>query len=378
MKNRNFRVVVVLFLGLFVGVFSCKKDKNKNPNDSTSSFDKTAMLSYYADQIIMPGYDALYAKLADLESKTNVYLLTPNEANKLAALSAHVAAHKQYAQVAAFQFGPAESQLLDLFFNFSGGLDYNFNTAGTLTGFSVDTAAIERNISTGSYDLTQMTRSSFYSQGFSALAYVLFAPDALTIFNSSEGGKRALYAKALVNRMLSLCTKVSNDWAVYRGTFVSNTKTNVGSPIGNMVNQLAFQMDVLKGPRLGWPLGKQSNGVVFATKVEGYYAQQSVSVAVSALEGLKAVYTGNGSGKGLSDYLVALNQSSLNTDVLAQFDVAITAVKTIPDPLSTTLSTNTAVVDNAYKEVQKLLTLLKTDVASATAVQITFMDNDGD
>jgi len=161
-------------------------------------------------------------------------------------------------------------------------------------------------------------------------------------------------------------------------TLVANTKTNVGSPIGNIVNQLAFQMDVLKGPRIGWPLGKQSNGIVFATKVEAYYAGISAALAKESLAALKKMYTANGSGKGISDYLVALNKAALNTEVLAQFDVALAALQLVPDPLSATLISQPTLADNAYKEIQKLLTLLKTDVASATAVQITFMDNDGD
>ena len=46
--------------------------------------------------------------------------------------------------------------------------------------------------------------------------------------------------------------------------------------------------------------------------------------------------------------------------------------------MSASLISQPAAADAAYKEIQKLLTLLKTDVASATAVQITFTDNDGD
>ena len=172
--------------------------------------------------------------------------------------------------------------------------------------------------------------------------------------------------------------KVAAEWGTYRSSFVANTKTNVGSPIGNIVNQLAFQMDVLKGPRIGWPLGKQSNGIVFATKVEAYYAGISAALAKESLAALKKMYTANGSGKGISDYLVALNKAALNTEVLAQFDVALAALQLVPDPLSATLISQPTLADNAYKEIQKLLTLLKTDVASATAVQITFMDNDGD
>lgn len=178
--------------------------------------------------------------------------------------------------------------------------------------------------------------------------------------------------------MRSLVDGVVSAWASYRTEFVANTKTNVGSPIGYMVNGLAYGMDLLKGPRIGWPFGKQSNGLIFANKTEGYYAGISVALAKENLSGLKAVYTGGSSAKGISAYLVSLNQSTLNNDVLAQFDVAFAAISAIPDPLSASLSAQPANVDAAYKQIQKLLTMLKTDVASATAVQISYMDNDGD
>jgi hypothetical protein len=75
---------------------------------------------------------------------------------------------------------------------------------------------------------------------------------------------------------------------------------------------------------------------------------------------------------------VSLKKETLNTDVLAQFDVAMAKLQVLSDPLSLAFTTRSAEVDAAYREIQKLLTLLKTDVASATAVQITFTDNDGD
>jgi len=89
------------------------------------------------------------------------------------------------------------------------------------------------------------------------------------------------------------------------------------------------------------------------------------------------LYSG-GDGKGFADYLNALNKQSLNNSIIAQFDVAISKLEAIPDPLSNSLTTQPAAVNTAYGEVQKLLTLLKTDLASALGVQISFMDNDGD
>jgi len=136
-------------------------------------------------------------------------------------------------------------------------------------------------------------------------------------------------------------------------------------------------MDMMKGPRIGWPFGKQSNGIVFATKSEAYFAGIGSELAGANIKSLKNTFVGTG-GKGISAYLVSLNKETLNNDVLAQFDMVIGKIEAIPDPLSTSFTEDADKVEEAYKEIQKLLTLLKTDVSSALGVQISFMDNDGD
>lgn len=335
------------------------------------------MLVYYADSMIIPGYAAMQQRLTDLHTATDNFTASPSAATQAAALTAYTEAHLQYERIAAFQFGPAETALLDLYFNFSGGLDYSFATSGELTGFSSDTASIEQNIAAGTYNLATMSRSTFYAQGFPALNYLLFAPGAISSFGTNPAA-RSNYIKDVVERMQALVATVATGWTSYRTEFVANTKTNTGSPIGNIVNQLAYQMDLMKGPRIGWPFGKQSNGTVFATKCEAYYAGISARLAAENLKSLKKLYTANNSGRGIADYIKALNNAQLNTDVQTQFDLAINKLTEIPDPMSAAFVNNTTTVDAAYKEMQKLLTLLKTDVASATAVQITFVDNDGD
>lgn len=368
------KIVLLTLLALIAFVSACnKEDDDNNPG---VNFDKSAMLSSYADSLIIPGYEALKLRVADLKTATDAFVQSPNTTTQAQLLTAYKAAYSQYEHQSAFQFGPAEASLLDLFLNYSGGLDYSFTTAGELTGFSVDSVAIEQRAAGAAYDFTAVTRSSFYSQGFGALGYLCFAQDAITDLQGSA--TRGQYIKALVVRMTDLVTKVAADWTSYRSSFVSNTKTDVGSPIGNIVNQLAYQLDVTKGPRIGWPFGKQSNGIVFANKCEAFYAGISKELAIENLKGLKQLYKGVETGKGLSDYVLALNQSSLNQDLLNQFDLAISKVEAIPAPLSEAFMNNKTEVDAAYREIQKLLTLVKTDLASATAVQINFMDNDGD
>jgi predicted lipoprotein len=374
MKRRIFLMIPVLVAAV---LFFAACNKSDSPGTNVNGFDKTGMLTQYIDGIILPGYTGMQGQLIALQAASDSFLQNPTTTTQASLKTAYNDAHLQYERIAAFQFGPAENALLDLYLNYSGGLDYSFNTSGTMTGFSVDTATIESNITSGSYTLTSATRNSFYAQGFPALDYLYFAPNAIGKF-SSNTAKRVKYVQDLVTRMKSLVDNVASGWTTYRSEFIANTQTNVGSPIGNIVNQLAYQLDLLKGPRIGWPLGKQSNGIVFAEKTEAYYSGHSATLAVELLSSLKNIYTGGGSGKGLSDYLIALQHTQLNTDVIAQFDVAINALKAIPDPLSNSLVNQGATVDAAYKEIQKLVTVMKTDVASATGVQINYMDNDGD
>lgn len=373
--KRSFVLVFLVAVALTAGIFCSKGGDDGGDNDN--GFDKAGMLTHYADELILPAYQSLQEKVNSFETLANTFLTTRNTANQLALLDAYKQLHLQYTRAEAFNLGPAVVAALDVYLNFNGGLDYNFNTNGELTGFSIDSTTIENNISSGNYDLTQYVRNTFYAQGFAAINYLFFGPNAIQKFDNNTT-VRVKYAKDVVSRMKFLVDKVNNDWTAYRADFISNTKTNVGSPIGNMINNLAYYLDVLKGPRIGWPFGKQSNGTAFPAKVEAYFAGNSSALAQESVRNLKKIFTGGGSGKGFSDYLVALKKQDLASQVAAQFDMVITKLEALPDPLSTTITNAPSNVEAAYKEIQKLLTLIKTDVASATGVQITFMDNDGD
>lgn len=376
MKRRLLGISMLICLVLTAGIF-CKKAGGDDGPGNNVNFDKAAMLTYFADEMILPSYKSLQDKVDNFQTISNNFLDTRNTANQQLMLDAYKQMHMAYTHVEAFNLGPAVVASQEVFLNFNGGLDYKFATSGEITGFSVDSVTIENNISSGSYDFNQYVRNSFYAQGFSAINYLFFGPNAIAKF-SNNTTNRVKYCKEVVSRIKAIVDKITSDWNPFRADFISNTKTNVGSPIGNMINNMAYEMDALKGPRIGWPFGKQSNGQAFPTKVEAYFAGNSSALAQEAMKNLKNIFTANGSGKGYSDYLKALGKDALATQVSTQFDLVISKLQALPDPLSTTITADPAKVEDAYKEIQKLLTLLKTDVASATGVQITFMDNDGD
>jgi predicted lipoprotein len=354
-------VIVTMLLSAMLIVACSKKSDSATGAPTVNGFDKAGMLTNYADNLIIPAYSNLQQKLSALETATTTFLTTPNTTNQQALKVVFKDAYLQYEHISVNQFGPAEKALLSNFLN----------------TFPTDKEVIDGNIKRGTYDL--LVNSSINQQGFPALDYLLFGTDAITRLTGPNAANTKKYIQDVLTRMKELNTGVLNTWNTsYRATFVGNTKSDASSPLAFMVNQFAFEMDQLKGPRIGWPYGKQSAGVQYPQNTEGFGAGISVALAVENLTSLKAMFNGGGSGKGMSDYLVALNKSQLSSDVLKQFDVALNSLKAVPDPLSTALVNNKSQIEAAYKEVQILLTLIKTDVASATGVRITYQDTDGD
>lgn len=363
MKN-NFLGILLVILLLTV---SCGKNGSPADEPVSNGFDKTAMLTDYADNLIIPAYTDLQQKLQVLSTGLNTFISTPNLNNQQALLLQFKTAYLSFEHVSFSQFGPAENLLYNNF----------MNTLPATTNDNSDHLKIEASISSGIYNLSQT--STVNQQGFPALDYLLFSTDAVQQFTAANSANRKKYTQDLLARMQDLTTSVINSWkSNYRAQFIANTRSDAGSPIGYMVNQFAYEMDQLKGPRIGWPFGKQSGGIVFEQKCEGYYAKISLALAIENLSSLKAYYKGSASGKGLSSYLTSLGKEPLNQSILSYFDTAINQLKAIPDPLAASLTNNKAAVDSAYKEIQNLLTALKTDLASALSVRITYVDNDGD
>ncbi|WP_276090233.1 imelysin family protein [Pedobacter sp. JY14-1] len=353
--------IVILITAFTIFIVACSKKTSKDNSPQAEGFDKGTMLADYADHLIIPAYTGLQQQITQFEAAVSTFLTTPDAGNQQALKTVFKAAYIQYEQISVNQFGPSERVLLNNFLN----------------TFPADKAVIDGNILRGTYDLTQ--NFTVDQQGFPALDYVLFAPDALSKFNDNGAANRRKYVLDLIARMKTLTGNVITAWNTgYRTEFVSNTRSDAGSPIAFLINQFAYEMDQMKGPRIGWPYGKQSSGIQYPDKVEGYYSGISVALAVANLGNLKKMFTGNNSGKGISGYLAALGKKALSDDVISQFDVTIGKLNAIPDPLSSALVSNKAEIDAAYREVQVLLTLLKTDVASSTGVRITYQDTDGD
>ena len=359
-------------------VSSCHKKKDKKDNGG-ADFDRAGMLTNIGNNIIIPDYQNLSAAVNTLDSAIAAFNTNPNATNLTNVQTIFKNAYRAWEVCSVFQFGPADTEFLTT----------NCNT------FPVDSNRVNTNINSGSYTLSAATNVS--AKGFPGIDYLLFGTginntEILARYTTtSDAANRRQYLADISAEIKTNVSYVLNAWLPAGGnyihTFVAATGTDVGSSTGQLVNQLDLDLDNLKNYKIAIPVGKQSGGTLYPNEVEAYYCGISSELLTLQVKGLQSLYLGKSAagidGLGFDDYLIqigakASDGSDLNTSIKNQFTSAITKCQAMPDPLSTTVSSQTSLVNASYQELQKLLVLLKTDMPSALAILITYSDNDGD
>lgn len=375
MRYKVILFFLILFAGSAIFISSCKK---KDEEDNKPEFDRKGMLTNIGNNNIIPNYETLEAALQELDTAVNAFNASPDLTNLSALQNAFKEAYKAWQLCSVFEFGPAEQEMLRA----------NVNT------FPAYVAKIESNITSNSYSFDDP--DNITTKGFPAMDYLLFGigADNNTIIAKYtadvDAGNRRSYLQAISTYLKGKVESVNNAWSPsggnYINTFINASGTDVGSSLGQLVNQLNYDFEILRNAKIGIPLGKKSLGTPMPEKVEALYSGISVELALIHLKAMENIYLGRSEagidGSGLDEYLVHLeapyNGGQLSDAIKNQFTTAITKLQAVPDPLSSTVQSNPAIVDAAYIELQKLLVLLKTDMPSALGVLITYQDNDGD
>lgn len=351
---------------LALGWTSCEKT---TPEDQ--SFDQPALLANLANNLIRPSYEALDARVSAMADAAAAFQAQPGAASLAALQDSYREACLAWASCSAFEFGPAADRLLRT----------NVNT------FPTDADQIEQNIAAGAYNLG--SASNIDAKGFPALDYLLYGgADVLAAYQSSSTGPaRMAYLGAVLADLQSLVGEVAGAWAgSYAETFIAAEGTDVGSSLGQLVNQLNYDYELLKKPKLGIPLGKQTLGTALPENVEAYYSGLSLELMRAQFDAIARLYHGGSTadvdGYGLYEALEALgaayNGGQLSVEIETRIESVRDALAAIPGPLSETVATNPGPAEDAYNQVQRLLVLFKTDMTSALGVLITYVDNDGD
>ncbi len=367
--------MIILVAGIIFP--SCCKDEGTD--EPTNEYNRKEMLSNYANNLIVPHYNDLESKVQSLQESATSFTNAPDSIKLNALRTSWKETIKSWQLVSVYELGPASDLLL----------------RDNVNLFPVDTGTVNANISNGGYDLESV--GNYDAKGLEALDYLingLANSDNLIVEKYSTDAQATKRITYLLDVIANLKTKIdatSSDWtAFYADTFSNRLSTDVGSSTGILVNAINKYWEVyLRDGKIGIPAGARSfSGEALPNKVEAYYYNDfSVELCLDAVQNLKNLYLGIGTtgtdGEGLDDYLIFEDAKSasggqLNTEIRAQFDVVLSKLNSLNEPLSNEVSVNQSAVIEVFDEMQKLAVLLKVDMPAAFGTLITYADNDGD
>jgi predicted lipoprotein len=370
-KMTTKRIFTILMLGL---LFWACDTEGEEPAPQQDSFDRAAMLANWADNIIIPAYQAYVSRLDDLTEAKNAFLTESSEANFSQLRDRWLDAYTAWQQVSMFEIGKAEQLTLRDYTNI----------------FPTDANKIESYLSGADYKLELPSARS--QQGFPALDYLLFGSadtDAAVLARFNESEDMRAYLDQLVTRLNNLATQVLDDWENgYRNTFVSNSGSEASSSVNKMLNDYMFYYEkALRAGKVGIPAGVFSN-TPLSDRVEALYAgnaskvlfETALDATVDFFNGVH--FDGSGSGAGLADYLAFLNTISggerLDAMINNQFDKAKSAANPLPDNFFEVVENDNLALLQLYDELQANVVLMKVDMFQALNVKVDFVDADGD
>lgn len=367
----------LVFLFAVVLFTACSSSDNGNGGTPQDQFDRQAMLTNWADNIIIPALSDLESKLAVLDAAANNFTTSPDQAGLDQLRNAWVDAYSTWQYAEMFNIGKAEE------------LQYNFQ----MNVYPVSTTDVMNNIASGTYDLASVNNQD--AVGFPAVDYLIHgveATDASIIdlyANAANAEGYKTYLTDLTARMLALTSEVVDDWNVaYRDNFVNNTANTATGGVNKLTNDFIFYYEKgLRANKIGIPAG------VFSTqplpdRVEAYYGSTySKMLAMNALNAVQDFFNGKaygGSSVGVSfaDYLDYL-ESIQGGDGLAgmingQFNSARSQMEMLSDNLAQQVTTDNAAMTRTYDELQKAVVLLKVDMVQKMNITIDYVDADGD
>ena len=357
----------VVFLGACDGA-------DDEPGGPTDAFDRAGMLVHWADNIIIPAYNAYVTQLDGLKTSTDNFVADATMDNLISLQSAWANTTFAWQRVSMFEIGPAEAITLRNFTNV----------------FPVDTDEVDGFVASGDYNLQLPSTND--AQGLPALDYLLFGTgaDEAAVLAALDNANHKAYLTALVDRLRTMGTSVRDSWTTggYRDEFVAADGSTATSSVNKLVNDFMFYYEkALRAGKVGIPAGVFS-GTPLSDKVEAPFSGElSGEFLVAALGEVQRFFTGanfttNADGPGLADYLDHLgterNGENLSDAIGAQLSSALTAIFQLDSDLKNQVEMDNSAMLTAYDELQKAVVMMKVDMFLALNIQVDFVDADGD
>lgn len=357
------RTAFYLLLTVAVSGLSAAGCKDKKGN-TKEDFKKEEIMTNLADNYIIPGYTDLQSRLSALSTAWNGFVPNPDQSGLETVRQKWQEAVISFHRVKLFDLGPAMTVGL----------------ASALGTFPADTTQIENNITSGSYNLA--TADNVDAIGFESLDFLLYGSDALNKLSTSV--TRRNYVSDVIAKMVIEVGQVVTEWnGSYRATFIAGTGTSSTSPFSLLINAFCKDYELAKTAKLGIPIGMQSLGIQQPHYLEVRRSGIGKTLLLTNIQAVHDVflgksYSGATNGKGFDDYLSALDKSTLSSTIDTRLTYLENQIALWNGSIESMMASAPSTLTDFYNYMHATVVYLKTDMASAFGVLITYQDNDGD
>ena len=353
---------------------SGQSNSGQNSNDdSQSSFDRSKMLEFTVDKIIIPAFDDLEAKLNDLKSSYNKFNSDMTDNNLDDLRNKWLLSYKAWQHVEMYDIGKAMKD----YYAFKSNV------------YPVDTVRVKVNIEKGEYDLNNP--NNYDSQGLPTMDYLLYGLDKDTskvINHFKNDQKISNYLGKIIDEIISTTASVNSDWKSSKEEFVKSIENSASSNLNMLINDFIYYYEKrFRANKFGIPGGVFSSSAL-PDRVEGYYSKiYSKELSLEAFSSIKNFFNGIShenkdiSGTGLKSYLDFLDPNKtqlLSDEINNQFNIAENSINELNNNFSEQTSTGLLKLLTTYDNIQKAVVLLKVDMLQILNINVDYVDADGD
>ena len=358
----------------FSAAISCSSDDGQAKNDVKDNFDRQALLTFMADEFIVPAFTDYRAATEAFQNDVTVFKNAPTLANLNALKSSFSRAYLAWQDVNIFDVGPAEARTLGNFTNI----------------YPCDTSDLHDAIANPGQNLE--LPSTYDIQGWPAVDYLLYGlasdPSDLVQMYLNDGSYGD-YLEKITIRLSDLTRATQEEWVnSYRDEFISNNGYSATSSFNKLANDFVFHYEKeLRAGKIGIPAGVFS-GSALANRVEAFYSDSlSKILFLKGLEMHRRVFTGvswdgNRTGPGLADYLdelqVRRDGDLLSTKILNQWSLVEAKAEGLDASFAGQVDNDKFAMLQLYDELQVVVAWIKVDMLQAFNVNVDYIDADGD
>ena len=342
-------------------------------DDSQSSFDRSKMLEFTVDKIVIPAFDDLETKLNSLKLSYDKFNSDMTDGNLDELRNDWLISYKAWQHVEIYDIGKAMKD----YYAFKSNV------------YPVDTVRVKVNIEKGEYDLNNP--NNYDSQGFPTIDYLLYGLDNDTskvINHFKNDQKISNYLGKIIDELISTTASVNSDWKSTKEEFIKSIENSASSNLNMLINDFIYYYEKrFRANKFGIPGGVFSSSAL-PDRVEGYYSKiYSKELALEAFSSIKNFFNGIShenkdiSGTGLKSYLDFLDPNKtqlLSDEINNQFNIAENSINELNNNFSEQTSTGLLKLLTTYDNIQKAVVLLKVDMLQILNINVDYVDADGD